>query len=851
MKGKKILSLWNEPKSHPNKLLSDHLQRVGGLCQNNLSSKKINFTDYLDVNLLEAIAYLIGVAHDFGKSTSYFQEYLAEKDEVKKAKLKNKNETHHGFISALFTYYIVKQYLIEKNVLNEKYNQYLPVISFLVVKRHHGNLNNILDEVIDFDKNGEEILLKQVEAIDFSSINSIYQKLFNSINFQYDCIEFKKTLLETNAVYIYNKLDRYEKKYVLDLSRSEKKLVSNLDEEDTLFFYFLTIFLYSLLLDADKVDAADLKEIERVDIDKNIVDEYIKHNFKVTPKKEEKINSIRNTIYKKVATDSLNDLNLNEDKILSLNVPTGTGKTLSSLSFALKLRKKIEKEYGFKARIIYSLPYLSIIDQNYSVFEDVFKLSSKGNQPTSNILLKHHHLSDITYTSNNRNKEFENVLPAEINKDLLLIEGWNSEIIVTTFVQFFHSLITNKNKSIRKFHNMINSIIILDEVQAIPHYYWLLLNKMVKFLAAKFNTYFIFITATQPLLFNEKDGEIKPLIKNKEEYFNSLDRVELVLNLETICLADFKLILQKDLLENPHKNFLIVLNTIKSSKEIYNSIKGMNLANNKNYYLSTDLVPKIRLKRIEKIKRKTKARKIVVSTQLIEAGVDLDVDVVYRDFAPLDSINQVAGRCNRNFGQKRGIVKIFTLKQEEGKKEFYKFIYDSFIISKTRDIFKEFENKIISEKEFLKLSNLYFDKVSSGKSDDKSIEILKEVKNLNFEEISKFKLIESEYQKVDIFVELNEHAEEVYRKYQNIKEIKNLWDRKNEFLKIRKDFYDYVISIPYQYAGDFIENKEGIAKSIFPKISKEEIKQDFYYEMETGFKRSEDVSEGERGSLIF
>ncbi|HOF03621.1 MAG TPA: hypothetical protein PLT58_06660, partial [Atribacterota bacterium] len=120
-----------------------------------------------------------------------------------------------------------------------------------------------------------------------------------------------------------------------------------------------------------------------------------------------------------------------------------------------------------------------------------------------------------------------------------------------------------------------------------------------------------------------------------------------------------------------------------------------------------------------------------------------------------------------------------------------------------------------------------------------------------FEEISKFKLIESEYQKVDIFVELNEHAEEVYRKYQNIKEIKNLWDRKNEFLKIRKDFYDYVISIPYQYAGDFIENKEGIAKSIFPKISKEEIKQDFYYEMETGFKRSEDVSEGERGSLIF
>ncbi len=99
-------------------------------------------------------------------------------------------------------------------------------------------------------------------------------------------------------------------------------------------------------------------------------------------------------------------------------------------------------------------------------------------------MLKHHHLSELFYTTTNDGKEeFENVTQKDISKDILLIEGWNSEIIVTTFIQFFYSLISNRNKAIRKFHNIVNSIVILDEVQAIPHRYWLLLNKMMHFLA--------------------------------------------------------------------------------------------------------------------------------------------------------------------------------------------------------------------------------------------------------------------------------------------------------------------------------------------------------------------------------
>lgn len=842
MEGVKILSSLSKMYSHPDKLLVDHLQKVGDLCRQNIFLKKLNLDGYIDFNILKDISYLIGVSHDFGKATNYFQEYLKEKNESKKMDMKNKAEVYHSFISALFTYYVVREYLLTKNLLAEKYYQYLPVISFLVVKRHHGNLDDALDEVI-LDSKDEKILEKQVNAIDFKIINNIYNQLFSKINFKFDYNLFRDNILNAKPIYIYNEIDRYEKNYIRDLSHQEKKFINNLDEEDTLFYYFTTLLLYSLLLDADKTDAANLQEIKRIKIDKDIVDNYKLHLFKDINKKKKEINKIRNEIYNETI-NSLERLNLEKDKILSLNVPTGTGKTLTSLSFALKLKAKIEQEKKYKPRIIYSLPYLSIIDQNFAIFEDVFEFSLKGKTPNSNLLLKHHHLSDVNYTTSNIGKEeFENLSPKDIGKDLLLIEGWNSEVIVTTFFQFFYSLISNRNKSIRKFHNIVNSIVILDEIQAIPHCYWLLLNKIIHFLAEKFNIYFILVTATQPLLFNEKNKEIKPLIKNKEKYFKALNRVELKYNSESLCLNDFQEILEEDLCNNPNKDFLIVLNTINSSLEIYNFICQLELEDAEIYYLSTNIIPKERLRRISKSREKSKKQKIIISTQLIEAGVDLDVDIVYRDFAPLDSINQVAGRCNRNFNQNKGLIKLFILKAEEEKKEFYRCIYDNFIISKTKDVLDKARKKQIEEKDFLSLNNSYFDRVNQGKADDEAKEILEEVKKLNFGELNKFKLIQDTYKKIDIFVETDEKGREIYQKYKDLSLMKDLFKRKNEFLKIKKDFYDYVISVPYNYAADFVTEDKDIGH-----ISLEEIKQNNYYDPETGFKR-EEQSVG--GTLIY
>lgn len=838
MEQMKTSFLLNDLKSHPNRLLKDHLSNVGNRCKETLSSKKLNIGEYIDFDTLKDVAYLIGVSHDFGKATSYFQNYIGEKDESKRAKLKNKPETHHGFVSSIFTYYAVREYLLTKNLLDKKYYEYLPIISFLAVKRHHGNLHNADDEVIDLDEKDDEILEKQIRSIDFGELSEIYGSLLSKINLDFDCSIIKDKILHSEPVDIYGKQE-FRKNYVKDLSRKEKRLVRNIDEEHTLFFYFITLLLYSILLDADKSDAANLEKIKRIDINENIVDEYKKLKFSDKEGENKKINDMRNEIYEEVISN-VERIDLDKDKILSLNVPTGTGKTLTALSFALKLRKRIESERGYKPRIIYSLPFLSIIDQNFSVFEDVFETANK-EKPTSNILLKHHHLSDVVYTT--KEDEFENI-DKDIGKDLLLIEGWNSEIIVTTFIQFFYSAISNRNRAIRKVHNIVNSIVILDEVQAIPHKYWLLLNKIMKFFAEQFNTYFIFITATQPLIFDETKEEIRSLVVNKKKYFVSLNRVKLIADLEFVRLEDFKEILRKDIMQNTNKDFLIVLNTIRYSKDIYNFVKGLDIKNVELHYLSTNIVPKERLIRIEKIKEKSAIRNIIVSTQLIEAGVDIDANIVYRDFAPLDSINQVSGRCNRNFGDKQGIVKIFILREDKDGRAYYPHtIYESFIISKTREVFKEIGKNEIEESDFLKLNENYFRKVNIGKSEDESNNILEKVENLRFNELSDFKLIEKDYPEVDVFIELDDNAKEVWKRYSKIKVIKNLIERKKEFLKIKKDFYDYVISVPKKYESHVcFDEKTGIGH-----ISKTEIDQGIGYDLETGFKR-EDAG---CGTLIF
>ncbi len=827
--------------SHPDKLLIDHLKNVGIIASKTVADKSLNISE---ADLLRDIAYIIGATHDFGKATKFFQKYIIEKDEKRRRSLKAMETTHHGLLSALFTYSVVKDYL-EQARINGSLAEHLPVMSFIIVKRHHGNLSNATDETSDVNPANEDVLRtvkEQIDTIDRIELEKILSTLLSegNINLKID--------IDNIINYILHDIMK-------DIGRKERLMLLQLSDRDDIYPYFINQFLYSALIDADKTDAGlDGIHLERLSLAGDLVDIY--REAQHFTGNLENINSLRNQIYEE-AIDRIKDWNLDQ-KIISLNVPTGTGKTLTALSMALKLRERLEKDKSIKSRIIYALPFLSIIDQNYGVFDGVIfpkevleserdkppanpcdetedEIKSKGNHKDSRLLLKHHHLADVSYEAGNAEYEAD--------KSLLLMEGWNSEIIVTTFWQLFNTLFSNRNKQLRKFNKLANAIIILDEVQAVPHRYWRLIHDALMLLCDKFNSYVIFITATQPLIFEEETGEIQEIALRKEEYFRGLDRIELIPMIDkALTLDEFKAILKKDLDEWKDKDFLIVLNTINSANSIYDYIKSLELENTKPFYLSTSIVPKERLKKINEIrmgKASADLRKVIVSTQLIEAGVDIDADRVYRDFAPMDSINQVAGRCNRSSSKKeRGLVSVFILKDD--RKAFYKYIYDPFLIDKTLEILKDIKRPI-KESEFLELNNRYFKAIKRGMGEADSRESLDCIVGLSFNDLAlKFKLIEDDIPTVNVFVELDDDAERIWKQYQDLRLEKNPLERTKRYLKMKKCFSDYLISAPKKFVGPLMVDDSNIGH-----ISRAELEN--YYNRETGLKRS---GAGE-GSIFF
>ena len=778
--------------SHPNKKLENHLKNVA-----DFSYDVFNFLEIENKELFSNISFLIGLTHDFAKSTSFFQTYLS--DHTKK------ENTQHSFLSAIFTYYVVKNYL-DKNNINFESN--LSIISYIVVLAHHGNLKDItkLDDYNE-KKINSKMVLKQIE--DLKSSDDNLSKFYD--DFEIDFFRF------------FDEFDEISEEITDEL------LIFSFEGNIDNYFYIL--LFYSSLLDADKFDASESKRINRENIPGDIVDIFKKNNLRDS---KDNINKTREEAYQEVNGNILN-MDLNE-RILSIELPTGIGKTFTGVSAALKLKERINNELNFNPRIIYSLPFLTIVDQNSDTISSILNESSLNG---SNFLLNHNHLSDMNYKSN----DLENY---DISNSKILIEGWNSEIIVTTFIQFFYSIISNKNKSLRKFHNITNSIILLDEIQSLPYKYWKIINLFFKKLAYEYNCWIILMTATQPYIF--KENEIKSLVDNVDYYFNKFDRVNYNFNLDSQNFEDFKKEFVDKISNDSKNDYLVVLNTINSSKELYEFIKDyysvmdydiyLDDCNGICYigddiqliYLSNNIIPKHRLEKINAIKESNR-QSIVISTQLIEAGVDIDVDIIYRDLAPLDSLVQTAGRCNRSGNKEKGIVNVISLKNENGK-SYSSFIYDSLLLNKTKEVLTSLNQ--ISEKEFnLAAAKNYFKLIyNSGTQDDYLIKI---IENLRFPEIpSNFKLIEEDIQKVDVFVVINSEAKLLFEKYNDIINNYKGFDRKNEFLKIKNKFYKYVISVD--------ETKIGSANN----LCNDEI---FYigendvfrkYDLDTGFKPEDD-----------
>ena len=301
-----------------------------------------------------------------------------------------------------------------------------------------------------------------------------------------------------------------------------------------------------------------------------------------------------------------------ERGIFQLTVPTGGGKTIASLAFALQ--HAVENQMD---RVIYVIPYTSIIEQNAAVFRKIL-----GEQ---NVLENHY---NVDYEST------EELMPMQ-----LASENWDKPVVVTTNVQFFESLFANKSSKCRKLHNIANSVIIFDEAQMLPTDYLKPCIAVMEELAADFGSSIVLCTATQPALspFFQREMPVTELCPRVEEQFRFFERVTFQ-NVGTISEDELIEKLQKE------EQALCIVNTKKRAQRLYQKMKGEGV-----FHLSTAMYPKHRRRVLDKIRRLVKDGKrcILISTSLVEAGVDLDFCTVYRQLAGVDSMIQAAGRCNR------------------------------------------------------------------------------------------------------------------------------------------------------------------------------------------------------------
>lgn len=744
-------------ESHPGILLEKHLLEV---------AKRISkfCSEIACEPLLKEAALLAALTHDLGKATKYFQDHL-------KGHKVNPSLSSHTSLSAVISVWNFGAHLpIELR---------LPL--FIAVKSHHSNLlspSNILAEL----QSHWCYLVKQMNAIVPRQFLELVKDLgLNPPSFEKLLPDQLKFQIEFSFP-------------AMDVKGPSTYLTTNL--------------LLGMLVDADIRAVSEMAaNEERCEIPDNIVDRYVEK----LPKNSS-IDSLREEFYTTVI-GNIKKIAL-VDRILSITAPTGIGKTLAGFSAALRLRNMVLRETGRLPRIIYVLPFTSIIDQNFDVINKVIKHAGLPK----NILLKHHfrasrfkNISGLKAEDVWKLLEEESLLREPDAQKLIKryeqaytrVETWDGEIIVTTFVRFYETLFTNHRSEMRRLHRLAGSIVILDEVQNIPPKYWEATEKALKFLAEKWDTRFILMTATRPALLQNARELSEP---RKQFFFSTLSRTKLHIESEPMPYTEVdRWLLPK--IESA-RSFMVVMNTIRSAQEVYDALKK-ELKDFSFYFLSASLIPVHREKRIREIREniKNSNRVGLVATQVVEAGVDLDFDVVIRDLAPLDSIVQAAGRCNRNYRDKSGgkVFLVSLIDPEHDQRRLATYIYDGVLIQTTEEMFQVID--VLPEKDYLHLVEDYFRKlrIEGRKAQDRNL--LVSVNVLRYEELGMFSLIEQKINQVPVFVEVNEKAEKLIKKLQELEmmPIKNYDDRIHRlsiFKLLAPDLWGYMVNVPVEVAAD-------------------------------------------------
>ncbi len=704
------------------------------------------------------IAFLSGLLHDLGKATPYFQ--------VDRLQKKKKNRlTSHAECSACIAWKVTE---------NLSLPLWIRLSTLIAILRHHGNLEfeswETVYSHIRLRIKSDDKLPRQLEALDLENILA-----WVSSNI---APRFRGNALDPQDFTVSAIRESF--------ARIRMSQIRSCFAETSGVLGFLAGF--GSLLSADKVDSAIGGALSRPEIPAELVESYKARKF---GRASSKMNRLRDTISGEVQDQWTSNA---EHRLFTLTAPTGSGKTLAIFNAALDLRDRFSKVRNAPPRIIYCLPFTSVIDQNHKVMADVMRLSNLGTR--EDILLKHHHLVPGLYRS--KEAEFDGE-----DAGTLLTETWQSEIVITTFYQFLHSLISASNSELKRAGQLCGSIVLMDEVQAVPLRYWKTIRQIFGHAAVTLNMTFVLLTATRPLIFRHDDSAIQELLPNHPDYFRKLSRVVLFCHREKIGLSAFCERLIEDL-QREFRSTLLILNRRASVKSVFGNLKQA-FAEHRIIMLSTDLTPWDRRAKIRLVQRYLKRNIpcVVVSTQLVEAGVDLSFPTVHREIAPLDAIIQSCGRSNRHDSDALGSVHVWKLYREDedgGLKEpTWSKIYDVPLIDATSDVLAISEDQPgtmgrFEERDFLRLSQDYFERCW-GRIEQKDLEqywLQGDFPSLEKE----FQLIEEDLPRLTCFVSRTASDDAIWKEYQAIyaSDLENL-EKKKQFRKIRHKFYERVVQV--------------------------------------------------------
>jgi CRISPR-associated endonuclease/helicase Cas3 len=619
--------------------------------------------------------YLSGMFHDIGKYTKGFQKRLLE----------NGIRVDHSTAGS--------------QVLDKFSNGFLVALEYCIAGHHAGLMNGGSDADTENESTLHGRLKKKVEK---------YSDYRNDLSFMDEELQ----LLIDNS----QKPDSFFGKMLSSCLTDNKGMFS---------FSFFIRMLFSSLVDADYLDTETFMNNDNIlrdsgeDLKVLWKRLYEKINKWLLINDEDTINGHRNEILRKCIKKAENDKGL-----FQLTVPTGGGKTISSLAFALK-----HANLHNMKRVIYVIPYTSIIEQNAEVFEDLLG---------ENNVLQHH--SNVEWDDSD-----------ESHKKERATENWDKPIIVTTNVQFFESFYSKKTSMSRKLHNVANSVIIFDEAQMLPIPYLRPCISVFQELIYNYGSSVVLCTATQPALerFISNKITVNEICDDKEQQYDFFKRVNIV---NKNKISENQLFLELNSLEQ----VLCIVNNRKHAQKIYESISGEGV-----FCLSTLMYPLHRKRILDKIRLRLKDNKrcLVISTSLVEAGVDLDFPIVYREIAGLDSIIQAAGRCNREGKNSINNSNTFIFEFEDNVNNIPYELKQP--IAMTREIMREYKD-ISSLNAIHKYFDLLYGIKGDGIGTDKNDILLKieesKPDSIPFADISKkFKIIENNTK--TIFITKEEKAQ--------------------------------------------------------------------------------------------